>query len=825
MSQVSIAKVAVAAATYAIDRPYSYLLPSDLEEDLLPGMRVLVPFGRGNRRSEGLVLAVEQQEETGGRLKRILAILDEKPVLDAKGLKLALWMREWYFSTVYAAAQAMLPPGLWYKLKDRYEIAPGIDRERAFDAAGKSNYAKRILEIIFGNGGQAELSQLLAAFDLKNPKPALKNLVEEGILTLETGAKQQVGDKTEKVAMLSLPPAMAMEKVEKRRETAPMRYQVTQLLCTIGSASVKEIRYFTGASMQTMKSLEKSGILTMEEQEVFRKELPTPVENPPDLVLNAEQTLALEGLKALSKTQKPEAALLYGVTGSGKTQVYISLIRSVLEQDRQALVLVPEIALTAKLLELFLSHFGSDVAILHSGLPAGERYDEWKRIQRGQAKVVLGTRSAVFAPLSNLGLIILDEEQEGSYQSEHMLRYHARDVAKFRCTQHNGLLLLGSATPAIETMYATETGIYQRFDLRQRYNEKALPQVVIADMRQELKKGNGSGLSAVLTKELEKNFASGEQSILFLNRRGSSNMVSCGECGEVPSCPKCSVRLTYHSANGRLMCHYCGYSEKLPLHCPDCGGILHFIGFGTQRVEEELKKRYPDIEVLRMDTDTVTAARSHEAVLDRFVRKRIPILLGTQMVAKGLDFENVTLVGVIGADAALYIDNYRACERTFSLLTQVVGRAGRGEKPGRAVIQTFTPEHEVITLAAKQDYDRFYETELEMRRLRRVPPFGDLFRITISGPDEAAVLRICMNIRSSLEQFQRQQANTEWNAMVFGPAPAGILKINNRYRYQVTLNHKNTKETRAYLANLLRLAQADPATKGVFIVADINQMD
>lgn len=822
---MNIAKIAVAAATYTIDKPYSYWIPFELSSQLEIGMRVLIPFGKGNKRSEGIVLSITQETESL-KLKNILAILDEQAVLDQQGIRLALWLRERYFSTLYTAVLAMLPTGLWYTLRDRYVIVQGVSREAAFDAAGKSSSAKRILELLYASGGMAEFSQMVGNLSIQNPRPVLNRLVKDGILALETGAERKVKDKTEKVARLSMPPDDAMAAVRKRRQTAAMRYSVTQLLSAIGSASVKEILYFTGASMSTIRSLEKSGILSLEEHEVFRRAVPEFSKERPELKLNPSQQQAADGLEVLLQTGKPEAALLYGVTGSGKTQVYLKLIHEVLRQGKSALILVPEIALTAKLLELFVLHFREQVAILHSALPAGERYDEWKRIRAGKARVVLGTRSAIFAPVKKLGLIVLDEEHEGSYQSESMLRYHARDVAKFRCVQNQALLLLGSATPAIETMHSAQEGTYHLFQLKNRYNEKAMPSVHIVDMKEELQRGNQSGLSAPLLAELEQNFARGEQSILFLNRRGSNRMVACGECGQVPTCPRCSVYLSYHAVNGRLMCHYCGYSEPLPTACSECGGTLHFIGLGTQGIEAELNRLYPDVEVMRMDTDTITATKSHEVLLNRFQRKRIPVLVGTQMVAKGLDFENVTLVGVISADLSLYVNSFRASERTFSLLTQVVGRAGRGEKPGRAIIQTFTPNNEIITLAANQDYDRFYEQECEIRSLRRFPPFGDLFRIMVSGPDEAAVLRVCMNLRSTIECWKEEQKQSNYRPLeVYGPAPAGVLKINNRYRYQLTLNACSTKETRAWMSQLLRLAQGDPATRGISIVADFNIMD
>ena len=815
----TIAKVAVSRAVYAIDRPYDYLVPPELEERLKPGMRVLVPFAAGNRGSEGIVLSMGPEAGETRSLKSIEAALDEEPVLDHKAIQLALWMRERYFCTVYDCVKAMLPAGLYFSLRDCVTLKQGVDREKAYAAAEGSSAARRLLDLLWSWGGTGDMEQIRLAFGPQDPNPAIRRLTEAGVAQVETSTQRGVGDKTEKLAVLAIPAEDAMAMVTPRRKSAPLRYAVTELLCTLGAASAKELCYFTGASMPTVKSLEKSGILTLEAQEVLRRPVLEEVEPALPPVLNEEQQRAFEGLDQLSAQGKAAAALLYGVTGSGKTQVYIRLIQSVLERGKTALVLVPEIVLTPQLLRIFASHFGAQVALLHSSLRAGERYDEWKRVRRGEAQVVLGTRSAVFAPLQNLGLVILDEEQEASYKSENVPRYHARDVAKYRCVQNNALLVLGSATPSVESMYHARQGDYALFELRRRYNQKALPQVLMVDMKKELRAGNNTDVSGVLREELEENFKRGEQAILFLNRRGASRMVFCGECGQVPECPRCSVKLTYHSANGRLMCHHCGHSQPLPPACPECGGILNFIGTGTQRLQEELEELFPFCPVLRMDTDTISAAHPHEELLDRFQKENIPILVGTQMVAKGLDFENVTLVGVVAPDLSLYVDDFRAGERTFSLLTQVVGRAGRGEKKGRAVIQTFTPENDVIRCAARQDYDQFYEEEIALRQLRRYPPFADLTILTASGADEGAVLRCCTRLRRSLEQALPQVPG-QWQLL--GPAPAAVAKINNRYRYRLTLTGPVGKEARALLAHLLRAAYQDKENRGVSVYVDVN---
>lgn len=817
-----VAQVSVSKAIYAIDKPYTYLIPTELEERLCPGMRVLVPFGNGNRGCDGIVLSIGEAPSAGIALKAILSCLDEMPVLDQKGLQLALWMRERYFCTVYDCVKAMLPSGLYFALRDRVVLCPGMDERVARSALEGSRGGTMLLELLLNWGGSGDMEQIRAAFGIKDPNLAIRALTERGLAVLETSTQRGVGDKTEKIAVLAVPAEDAMAMVAPKRKTAPLRYSVTEMLCALGVAGAKELCYFTGASMQTLKSLEKSGILTLEKQEVFRRPSVADVPPAPPSVLSEDQQQAFDGLSALLEQDKPNAALLYGVTGSGKTSVYIRLIQKALDAEKSALVLVPEIVLTPQMLRIFTAQFGKQIAVLHSSLRSGERYDEWKRSRNGDARVVIGTRSAVFAPIQDLGLVIMDEEQEPSYKSENIPRYHARDVAKYRCVQNNALLVLGSATPSVETMYQARSGKIHLFTLKKRYNQKALPKVIITDMKEELRQGNTESISSTLKRELEENLERGEQSILFLNRRGASRMVSCGECGHVPECPNCSVSLTYHSANNRLMCHHCGHSQPLPGCCPKCGGLLNFIGTGTQKVQEELQELFPWAETMRMDTDTVSAAHPHQELLDKFRTKKIPILVGTQMVAKGLDFENVTLVGVVAPDLSLYVDDHKAAERTFSLLTQVIGRAGRGEKQGRAVIQTYTPEHEVIRYGAIQDYDAFYEAEIELRRLRRQPPFSDVIRITASGKSEGEILRVMTKIRHGIE---RELKTTVENWQLLGPAPGSIAKVNNRYRYHLTYMGAVDHRIRCLVGAMLCAAHCDKENHGVSVYADWKPSD
>ena len=819
METADMVKVAVSAAPYSIDKPYSYLVPESLAAAAVPGVRVMVPFGRGNKESEGLILARVQEPKLPGS-KAIRQILDSEPVLDKAGIDLALWMRGRYFCTVFEAVKTILPAGLWYGLREIWSLA--MEPETARSAAVGIPGAWQVLDLLEKQGGKADIRVLRDVLGDGAEKP-LKAMKKAEILTCETDAKRKIADKSHRMVELAVNTEDAYALTEPKRRSAPARYEVVNFLATAGRTPAAEVSYYTGASARTLKSMEKAGLIAFSEEEELRVPSLDDVEPGPEIVLNEEQQRAFEEILGRVQAAKPSVTLLHGVTGSGKTQVYLRLVQETLALGKTAMVLVPEIVLTPQMMRKFSSYFGSRVAMLHSSLKMTERYDQWKRIRRGEVDVVLGTRSALFAPLKNLGLIIMDEEQEGSYQSENVPRYDAREVAKYLCVREKAALVFGSATPTVETAWAAEQGNYQKARLRRRYNENALPEVLIADLRQEILNGNPGLISTPLRQELEKNLAAGEQSILFLNRRGSSRMLLCGECGYVPQCPRCSTAMTYHSANGRLMCHYCGHSEPAADTCPECGGWMKHVGAGTQKVEEELRELFPEAGILRMDADTT--AGGHEEILQTFERERVPILLGTQMVAKGLDFENVTLVGVLSADISLYVDNYRAAERTFSLLTQVVGRAGRGGKTGRAVIQTYTPGNDVIRCAARQDYDAFYESEIRMRRLRRYPPFADLFTVTVSGTEEGRVLRAAVSVRETLRQLCRRPELAAGEPEVLGPAPAPVVKVNNRFRYRCTLVGKNDKATREMLAWLQKDFAKDSANRGMNLFVDHNAAD
>lgn len=821
METAEIVKVAVSAAPYSIDKPYDYLVPETLLDAAVPGVRVTVPFGRGNRTSEGVVLARGSGAKERG-LKALGAVLDAEPVLDESGIALALWLRQRYFCTMFEAVKTILPAGLWYRFRELWHLKEGLNRAEADALSAKIQRASAVLDVLFASGGVAETDALRDACG-EEAGATLRALEKAGVVRCETAAKRKLGDKTRRMAELAVSAEDALAIVEPKRKSAPLRYEVVRLLASTGRAPASDVCYFTGASMQTVRGLEKAGLLTLTEEEALR--VPPPREVPPGdpIVLNEEQQTAFDEILELTGSGKPEAVLLRGVTGSGKTQVYLRLVQEILEGGKTAMILVPEIVLTPQMMRKFTAYFGSKVAMLHSSLRMTERYDQWKRIRRGEIQVVLGTRSAIFAPLKHLGLVVLDEEQESSYQSENPPRYHTRDVAKYLCAREGATLVLGSATPAVESAWAAEQGTYHQSLLRHRYNERNLPAVLIADLRQEIRAGNPGLISGPLRAELEENLKTGEQSILFINRRGNSRMLLCGECGHVPECPRCSVALTYHSANGRLMCHYCGHSQRASDVCTECGGIMKHVGTGTQKVEEELRELYPEAGLLRMDADT--AAGGHEKILNQFEKERVPILLGTQMVAKGLDFENVTLVGVLSADLSLYVDHYRAAERTFSLLTQVVGRAGRGSRQGRAVIQTYTPENDVIQCAARQDYEGFYESEIRLRKLRRCPPFADIFLLTVSGTEEGSVLRAAVAVREQLRRLCATPGMAASEPEVLGPAPAPVLKINNRFRYRCTLVGRNDRATREGIRWLIKEFANDRVNRGLNIFVDCNTME
>jgi len=821
----AVAKVAVSTAVYSVDKPYSYILPKSMCQNAAPGMRVVVPFGRGNTKSEGIILSIEQNAQKD-KLKPVISLLDESPVICDEMMRLALWIRDRFFCTFYDALHSMIPSGMWNETEKLYYIPEDIKNEDVVKAAGRSDVRAKIIEYLKKQKKPVPFGQIISDIAADNTAKEIKTLVNKGILIQKDVIYRKITDKKVKMAALSYDIDRAREEISKHKRLSKISSDIVEYLGSHGDTTQNELCYMTGCSPAQITTLIKKGILKTYNEEIYRR----PVEIPKyakdtSPTLNEEQKAAFLGLSSMLDKGEAAVALLLGVTGSGKTEVYIKLIEKAVESGKSALMLVPEISLTPQLMRKFGSKFGDKVALMHSALSEGERYDEWKRIKNGEATVVVGTRSAVFAPLSNIGIIIIDEEQENTYKSENAPRYHARDAAKFRCVQNNALLLLGSATPSVESYHAAMSGRYKLFEIQERYLKTELPDVIIDDMKEAIKDGLDGNIGPTLYQELKANIEKKEQSILFINRRGDSRVVKCRACGYTPMCEKCSVALTYHSANDRLMCHYCGYSIKMPEKCPECGSDdIRFSGSGTQKIEKELKELFKDAKIIRMDADTTSAKQSHEKLLSEFELDNYDILLGTQMVAKGLDFDNVTLVGIIDADLSLFCDDYRAAEKTFSLIAQVIGRAGRRDKRGRAVIQTYVPENRVINLAAQQDYKAFFKDEIAVRQAFLYPPAKDMVVFTLIGSEEHEVLRAAMRLSGRMAVLFKSQFS-DIASQILGPVPAQIAKINRKYRYHISFRADDTKRRRMFISGLLLEFSKNRQNKGISIFADINPLN
>ena len=805
-----IAKIAVEKAAYSFDREFDYLIPPHLASDCAVGKRVLVPFGRGDRRRQGIVTSILSGESNEG-LKEIVCVLDSEPVMSESLLSVARFMKEHCFCTLYEAVKAMLPAGINYRVTTVYGVRQS---ELSVELDGEQ---QRLYDYLRRRRGSVRLEKLLDDMGLSDSRLP-DELVRMGVLYKSDEAFRRVSDAV--VKMASLVPGVDLSAVK----LTPKQREVAELLEMTGEVSVKEIRYFTGVSASVIDALFQKRILYFFDEEVFRTGDLKAEEQAGELVLSEEQQRACDNLLAEYRDDKAHVSLLYGVTGSGKTSVFLKLIERVLGDGRGIIVMVPEISLTPQFVAQFSRRFGDRIAVFHSALSLGERLDEYKRVRKGLAQIVIGTRSAVFAPFEDVGLVIMDEEQEYSYKSESAPRYHAREIAMYRCAQHRALLVLSSATPSVETYYYAKNGRYSLNVLGKRFGAAVLPEVVTADMNREIQEGNATGFSEVLLQNIAYNLEHGRQSILLLNRRGHNTFVTCMQCGEPVTCPNCSISLTYHSRNNRLMCHYCGYSVPYRSECPSCHGrSLRLGGAGTQKAEEDVARIFPDARILRMDTDAATSKSGYERMISAFARGDYDILVGTQMVAKGLDFPNVTLVGVLNADQTLYADDYRSYERSFSLLTQVVGRSGRGSSKGMAVIQTFTPDNLIIAMAARQDYDAFYNAEIAMRQAMLYPPFADICPVGFAGEDQALTMRAA-NAFLALFRELAQRDYAELPIRILGPSPASVVKVSNKYRYKLIIKCRSTRAFRRLLSSVLIGFGNDRAYAKVSVYADMNAL-
>ena len=781
-----VAQVVLESTVFDFDKPYSYLIPENL--DLSLGCRV--------------VLGIEEAEDVKN-LKSISAVVDETPILNDEMLKLCVWLHENTFCTYFDAVRTVLPVGINLKTDESYTVLKEND-------ALNDNEAQ-VLSIIKARTTITK-SQILS----NNPDylAAISSLVKRGVIEPQSSLIRQVSEAKLKSARL-----IADEAQLASFKLTPRQAEVAELLLKEGPLSVKEISYFTGASLSVVEALERKKVLETFNKDIYRTPYRFEGEGEKtDTTLTDEQNDAYCRITESFKDEKKKPWLIYGITGSGKTQVYLKLVDSALNEGKGIIIMVPEISLTPQTIEIFGKRYGGKIAVFHSAMSMGQRMDEWRRVNLGEAVIAIGTRSAVFAPVKNLGLIIMDEEQEHTYKSESAPRFHARDVARFRAAYNKAGLVLASATPAIETFASARAGFYNLATLKNRYGNAVLPDVITVDMRSQLLNGNTSAISTELKTAITETLKNGKQAILLLNRRGHNTVVSCSSCGEVVSCPNCSIALTYHSANNRLMCHYCGHSVPADSTCPKCSGKhLKYMGVGTQKVEQELGEMFPDAKVLRLDADSTAARNSFDEKLAAFSRGDYQIMLGTQMVAKGLNFPNVTLVGVLGIDSAMYSEDFRSFERTFSLLTQVVGRAGRGDDKGAAIIQTLHPEANVIRLAAAQDYDAFYNEEILTRKLMIYPPYCDIVMVGSSSVSrenaESAIRSVFDNIKNLLE--------TDYNdikLVILGPAAASMPRVNNRYRFRMIIKTKNSKRFREMLHKAVNIKKSSDTS--VFV--DLN---
>lgn len=806
------AGIAVENSVYHFDKIFDYTVPRHLIETAKCGCRVTVPFGRGNRTRQGIILYLKQlNNESADKYKNISAVLDEKPVLSKELIDLVYFMKERYFCSYYDCVKTILPIGLNYKISIAYSCNKQVEKH----LFKLSEEEQKVYDFLYSKRKPVEKSVLFSAMNYEDDNTIVDIMVKKSYLIKTDDTNRKVKDASVKMVRLTSGTIEA--------KVTPKQQSVIEILQMVGGVSVKEVCYFTGITPGVVETLVKNRVCEYFQEEVFRTPIAKQAErNTDEILLTGQQTAAYEDLISKCEEKKPFVSLLYGVTGSGKTSVFMKVIDKVYADGKGVIVMVPEISLTPQMINLFSSRYGDDVAVFHSGLSLGERLDEWKRVKNGQAKIAVGTRSAVFAPFEDLGLIIMDEEQEYTYKSESTPRYHARDIAKFRCAKNNCLLLLSSATPSVDTFYNCKNGNYGMNVLSERYGTAQLPMVIIADMNEEQETGNTTGISSVLAKAIEENLNDKKQSILLINRRGHNTAVSCRNCKEVVSCPNCSISLTYHSANNRLMCHYCGYSQNITNECPTChSNSLNFSGMGTQMAEQTIAEVFPKARILRLDTDATMSKYSYEKKLQKFAMGEYDIMVGTQMVAKGLNFPNVTLVGVLSIDQMLYNDDYRSYERTFSLLTQVVGRSGRGEHKGRAIIQTYTPENPTILLAANQDYNEFYKGEVELRKAMLYPPFADICMVGFVGENAEKAEQAADFFTKELI-FAAKNDYGKMPLRVLGVTPANIMKISNKYRYKLVLKCRNSKQFREMISRLLIDIKKDKRFNSVTVFADVN---
>ena len=801
------ARVCILDLPYCIDKTYDYFLPPDLRDEVEVGSFVTVPFGNGNKRF--LAFVKEFCETTDfDKAKPVISLCPKSVFLSEEMLKLCEFMKEMTLCTYGDAVRAMLPSAVISRFEEYFSPTEKNlpDNPRGLDAQTLFVYEH------IKSRKRTSLSTLKAKFKSAVEKP-IKKLIDGGYI------KRELEVKTRSAGIESFSYSIAATENEARAvlfsktnpdvPKSPKAWGIFMTLLENGEMSENDLIKASKATKAQLKSLLDKGLIAMKSKISYRipYEIPEKLTNN-EIELNDEQNKAYSELATMLDEKKPAAALLYGITGSGKTSVMLKAIDHALKSGRGVIVLLPEIALTPQTLGIFASRYGEKVAVIHSGLSAGERTDTYNLIRDGKANVIIGTRSAVFAPVRNLGMIIIDEEQEHTYKSDTNPKYHARDIARFRCAENGAVMLLASATPSVESYLKATEGKYKLLKLSKRYGGATLPKVIISDMRTELRSGNATPIGDTLARALIETQNNKDQSILFLNRRGYNHFASCRSCGKAITCPRCSVSMAYHKkknsyTDGTLICHWCGTRIPVPKACPDCGSEhIGFQGFGTQYIEQEITNLLPTAKISRMDMDTTAAKSSYDELLGKFRRHESDVLIGTQMVTKGHDFPDVTLVGVLLADSSLYLDDYRAGERTFSLLTQVIGRAGRAKKEGHAIIQTNNPDHEIIRLACRQDYESFFKHEINIRKILSFPPYCDiaLFNIVSSSENELALA--AKRVYNDFKILATKDY-PKLPFVVYGPFEAPVYKVDEKYRMRMVVKCRLCKDTRQLFSRIL----------------------
>ena len=811
-----IAEIVINSVSKATDSVYHYDIPECFETMVDVGVRVEVDFGRGNRTVEGYVVGITDKSEFSD-LKPIKSVIDTTSYFDEKQVKLAMFMKHRYFCTYIQALKTMVPSGIGVKFV-KLVFLDTTDETKITNATKNSLVCEKIVEQL-KKCSPLTVDQLATNIGKGNISSGIKQLVVKKIIHTELVRNSGVKDSIQSYVTLDCDINDAYEFCDKFIKKSPAQVRALEMLCDYGTISMSELTEYADVSKASVDSLVEKGYARISKS-VVRKDLFQSISVCENIrhKLNAEQQNAVDEISESIDNNNCDTYLIHGITGSGKTEVYLNLIEKTINKKKQSILLVPEIALTPQMISRVVSRFPDRVAVIHSSLTVKERYEQWKRISENQVDVVVGARSAVFAPFDNIGLIIVDEEHENTYKSESAPRYNAVEIARYRAKMSNSVLVLASATPLIESYYKAKTGKYKLIELTKRATDANLPEVSIVDMRLELENGNMSVFSNQLMEDIEQNIKNNKQTILFLNRRGHSGFVTCRSCGYTVKCPHCNVSMTYHKYKNKMICHYCDYMCEYPGKCPSCNSsyIKHF-GIGTQKVAEQVEKYFPGATYLRMDADTTSDRMAHERILNDFVTNNVNILIGTQMVTKGLDFENVTLVGVVAADMSLKQEDYRAGERTFNLITQVCGRAGRGKYPGKAVIQTYSPDDETIIDSSNHDYKKFYEDEIAFRQMMNYPPFCEFINITFTDKSYENAKNTCTRFYNELKKNTKSFMGV---IEVYAPNEAPIKMINDKYRFRILAKSRYNKQLYDMIGGIY--SKYSKNSKNAAVSVDVN---